>query len=705
LKMKKSIISKRIFIMLALLLIVAGTSFAQRQMESLNRGLVAIPAGSGYFVSWRLLGTETQDTSFGFNVYKGSTKLNSSVITNATSYQDNSSGSGTYTVRPVTNGTEGSASEGALVLSTNYLNIPLSPPSSGTTPDGVAFTQTANDCSIGDLDGDGEYEIVLKWDPSNSKDNSQSGYTGDVFLDAYKLNGTRLWRIDLGINIRAGAHYTQFMVYDLDGDGKAEVACKTAPGTKDSSGAYLSNGPAASDSDTTDYRNSSGYVLSGPEYLTIFNGQTGREMVTTNYNPPRGTVGDWGDTYGNRVDRFLACIAYLDGTRPSLVMCRGYYTRATLWALDWRNGTLSQRWFFDSNSSGYSGYAGQGCHSLRVGDVDGDGMDEIVYGACTIDHDGRGLYTTGLGHGDALHMTVMDPARSGLQVWQAHEDEATNGNIAASYRDARTGQVIWSCSGTSDNGRGMAAPLESGTKGWQMWSASPSGLFDTNGSNIGTKPGPDNFAMWWDGQLTRDLEDGTSITAFSGTSLLSASGCASNNSTKSTPCLTADIFGDWREEVIYRTSDNTALHIYTTTTATTNRLYTLMHDPVYRLSVASENVAYNQPPEPGIYIGPQMTLPETKPNITLAGSVATPVPTAVPTTAPTNVPTGTKGDVNGSGTVDIVDALLIAQYYVGLNPANFNSTLADVNCSGGIDIVDALLVAQRYVGLISSFPC
>jgi rhamnogalacturonan endolyase len=701
--MKIAVNQKSVLFLFIFFFLIAGFAAAQRQAENLSRGLVAVKSGSGYFLNWRLLGTEPQDSSFGFNVYKGTTKLNSSVITNATCYQDDSSGSGTYTVKTVTNGSEGDSSGAALVLSTNYLNIPLTPPSGGTTPDGVAFTETANDCSIGDLDGDGEYEIVLKWDPSNSKDNSQSGYTGDVFLDAYKLNGTRMWRIDLGINIRAGAHYTQFMVYDLDGDGKAEVACKTAPGTKDSSGSYLSNGPAANDSDSTDYRNSSGYILSGPEYLTIFNGQTGREMITTNYKPTRGTVGDWGDTYGNRVDRFLACIAYLDGIHPSIVMCRGYYTRATLWALDYRNGSLSERWFFDSNSSGYSGYAGQGCHSLRSGDVDQDGYDEIVYGACTIDHDGRGLYTTNLGHGDALHLSDMDPNRSGLEVWQVHEDAANNGNIAASFRDAKTGSIIWSNSGTSDNGRGMAAPLNSGTKGWQMWSAAPNGLFNTSGSNVGSEPGSDNFAIWWDGQLTRDLEDGTSISTYGGTSLLSASGCSSNNSTKSTPCLTADVFGDWREEVIYRTSDNTALRIYTTTTTTTNRLYTLMHDPIYRLSVASENVAYNQPPEPGIYIGPQMTLPEAKPNIVLVGNTTTAEPVNTPT--PTNPPAGTKGDVNNNGTIDIVDALLIAQYYVGLNPSNFDPSLADVNCSGDIDIVDALLIAQRYVGLISGFPC
>jgi rhamnogalacturonan endolyase len=594
---------------------LANAANAPRVVEKLDRGLIAVKSGSGYFLSWRLFGTDPQDNIFGFNVYKGTTRLNTSVITNATCYQDNSSGTDAYTVKPVTNGVEGTASEAAIVLSTNYLNIPLTPPGSNT----------ANDCSIGDLDGDGQYEIVLKWDAVNAQDNSNSGVTDNVFLDGYKLNGTKLWRIDLGKNIRAGAHYTQFLVYDFDGDGMAEVACKTAPGTKDGSGNYLKLGPAAGANNTTKYANSNGYILSGPEWYTIFSGKTGLELVTVNYKPPRyGTLtptpaqikAEWGDDYGNRVDRFLASVAYLDGQHPSLVPCRGYYTRTTLWALDWRNGKLTERWYFDTDSTGtgkdgkaHSTYTGQGCHSLRQGDVDGDGFDEIVYGSCTIDHDGKGLYNTRLGHGDALHLTDMDPNRTGLEVWQVHETPSSNGGIAASFRDAKTGANIWTDAGSTDNGRGCCGPITSGIKGWQMWSGA-GGLWDVSHKSVGGKPGSTNFTMWWGADLTRSTEDGTSISPG-----LSTTGMASNNGTKSTPCLTADIFGDWREELVLRTSNNNALHIYTTTTPTTNRLYTLMHDPVYRTSVAVENVAYNQPPEPGIYIGPGMTLPQVKPNI------------------------------------------------------------------------------------------
>ena len=630
---------------MGMLVLFAGQAGAQRYMEKLNRGLVAVKSGSGYFLSWRLFGTDPQDASFGFNVYKGATKLNAAMLATATCYQDNSAGTGVYTVKPVTGGVEGSASEPALVLDNGYVNIPITAPAQGTTPDGATYTYSANDCSIGDLDGDGEYEIVLKWDPSNSRDNEMAGYTGTCILDAYKLNGTRLWRIDLGKNIRAGAHYTQFLVYDFDGDGCAEVAMKTAPGTKDGQGNFLKTGPAVGADNTADYRSTAattlGKVITGPEWYTVFSGKTGAELATILYKPDRGAIGVWGaikgvaspagdlgwgnDSVCNFVDRFLASVAYLDGERPSLVPCRGYYWRTSLWALDWRGGQLTQRWLFDTDSGGVGkdgkplhssqGYESQGSHTVRQGDVDGDGFDEIVYGSMTIDHDGKGLYSTGLRHGDALHLSVMDPTRPGMQVWMVDEQTSENGGICSHFQDAKDGTIIWEQKATGDNGRGCCGPLLSGVKGWQMWSATGGGLYDASETKVGNPPASDNFTIWWDGTLNRDLENGTSITSYAGATLLNITDCLSNNGSKSDPCLTADIFGDWREEVVYRTKNNDALRIYTTTTPTTNRLYTLMHDPVYRMSVATENVAYNMPPEPGIYIGPGMTLPQAQPSI------------------------------------------------------------------------------------------
>ncbi|MEO0055108.1 MAG: hypothetical protein RLZZ50_1055, partial [Verrucomicrobiota bacterium] len=481
-----------------------------------------------------------------------------------------------------------------------YLNIPLQIPAGGTTPDGVAYTYAANDAAPADLDGDGEYEIVLKWDPSNGKDNSQAGYTGNVYLDAYKLDGTRLWRIDLGRNIRAGAHYTQFMAYDLDGDGRAELACKTAPGTIDGLGnAVLLPGHSAS----ADYRNSSGYILTGPEYLTVFDGLTGRALATTDYLPGRGTVSNWGDSYGNRVDRFLAGVAYLDGNLPSLVMCRGYYTQTHLVAWDWRGGALTRRWTFSAANG--TPYAGQGNHQLSVADVDDDGKQEIVYGAMVVNDDGTGLHTTRLGHADALHVSDFRPSRPGQEVFTPHESAATNGNIGTSFRDARTGELIWTSYGANDVGRACMMDLDPRYPGGEAWATNNSNIYSAYGAVVAAKPSNmfHNFGIWWDADPQRELLDGSTISDFNYTisgrsNYLSGAGVSSINGTKATPNLSGDLLGDWREEVIWRTTDNTALRLYTTTIAAVDRRVTFLHDPQYRVALAWQNVAYNQPPHP-----------------------------------------------------------------------------------------------------------
>lgn len=580
---------------------VAQSHAAPKQAEYLDRGVVALPSGNGIFISWRFLGNDPDNISF--NVYRNGTKVNSSPITNSTNYFDGSgSASAAYTVRPIINGQELRANTANPTWSNPYWVINLNRPNAGSD-----YTYSPGDASVGDVDGDGEYEVILKWDPSNQKDNSQSGVTGNVYIDAYKLNGTRLWRVDLGKNIRAGAHYTQFMVYDLDGDGKAEVAAKTAPGTRDGVGTVLGGSNA-----NTDYRNSGGYILTGAEYLTIFNGETGAAMATTDYIPTRGTVSSWGDNYGNRVDRFLAGIAYVDGQRPSLIMARGYYTRAVVVAWDWRDGKLTRRWTFDSNSSGNSRAAGQGAHSLTIGDVDQDGKDEIVYGSATINDNGTFMYSTGLGHGDALHLSDFLPSRPGLEVFMVHEANATGIDM----HDARTGQIIWSVpSGGADVGRGVIMDIDPRHPGAEGW-ASVGSLNNATGQQIGTKPNSMNFAAWWDGDLLREFLNNNIIDKWnynnSSTSrLLSAGnyGAASNNGTKSTPSLSGDIFGDWREEVIWRNSNNTQLMIFTTTTPTTHKLRTLMHDIQYREAIAWQNTAYNQPPHPSFFIGDGMTKP------------------------------------------------------------------------------------------------
>ncbi len=606
---------------LVLVLVPAGSAVGPRQMEFLNRGTVAIDLGDGrVYVGWRLLAADS--VGIGFNLYRDRQRLNTEPLTNTTLFVDaEGRPNARYSVRSVIQGREGPASVAVPVWPQNYLTIPLQ------TPEGYR----PNDASVGDLDGDGDYEIVLH-QAGRGADNSRSGRTDAPILEAYTLEGIRLWRINLGHNIREGAHYTQFMVYDLDGDGCAEVACKTGDGTVDGQGRVIGDAHA-------DYRNERGTILAGPEFLTVFDGVTGAALATTNYLPPRhpATVtptadelkGLWGDGYGNRVDRFLACIAYLDGKRPSLVMCRGYYTRTVLTAWNWRQGRLSLQWTFDS---GDGPYGGQGNHGLSVADIDNDGRDEIVYGACAIDDDGTGLYNTGLGHGDALHLSDIDPGRPGLEVWGIHEKprHAQGANL----RDAATGNVIWGLP-LSDPGRGLSMDIDPRHVGYECWASSSDGLYNCKGARISElKPRSCNMGVWWDGDLLRELLDGSPAhggqggNAFidkwnprSGTTTRLLRGddfaCVTNNGTKANPCLCADILGDWREEVIWRTRDGQALRLFTTTIPTDVRLPTLMHDPVYRLSVAWQNVAYNQPTQPGYYLGQGMARPP-RPNIWIA---------------------------------------------------------------------------------------
>ncbi|GAA2127729.1 carbohydrate-binding protein [Streptomyces synnematoformans] len=568
-----------------------------KQLEDLDRGLVSVRSGSGNLVSWRLLGTDPSAVSF--HLYRGDTRVFSGAATN---YYDSGASSGSsYTVRAVVDGVEQPASAPSVTFANGHLDVPIQRPAGGGS-----YNYRANDASVGDLDGDGALEIVLKWDPSNSKDNAQEGHTGNVLLDAYRLDGQRLWRIDLGRNIRAGAHYTQFQVYDYDGDGRAEVAMKTADGTRSGTGQVIGDGNA-------DHRNSVGRILSGPEFLTVFRGTDGAILDTENYDPPRGNVCDWGDCYGNRGDRFLAGTAYLDGERPSIIMARGYYTRSVIAAWDFRGGQLAKRWVFDSDrQSNPSAWAGKGNHQLSVADADGDGRDEVLYGSIAIDDDGRGLWQRGTHHGDAYHVGDLVPSRPGLEVFAPTEWSNEPAHWVA---DARTGgDVSRNGSCNCDNGRGVAADVWAGNPGAEIWSAAVGGLRSAaaNAQVAGRKPGSTNFLAWWDGDPVRELLDGNHIDKYGtggDTRLLTAGDVFVPNGTKATPSLSGDILGDWREEVIWPTNDQSRLRIYSTPHHTDLRLPTLLHDPQYRVALAWQNTAYNQPPHPGFFLGDGMSAP------------------------------------------------------------------------------------------------
>ncbi|MEV4099467.1 rhamnogalacturonan lyase [Nonomuraea sp. NPDC049649] len=715
------------------------------QLEHLDRGLVAVSTGQGVFLSWRLLGDEVTGhgpggmTGPGFRVYRDGRPI--ATVTDSTNYHDRAGTSRSlYRVAPIVKGREGKHGPAATPWVESFHDIPLKKPADGVTPTGEAYTYSANDLSVGDVDGDGQYEYIVKWDPSNSKDVSQRGYTGNTYLDAYEFDGTLLWRLDLGINIRSGAHYTQFLVYDFDGDGRAETMLKTAPGTKTTR--YAKDGRVLSEryitmpkqdvkagySNHDDYRKSAadyfdhlvgifeswhehpevvagrwpatleqafgieprheyplsraaatdlvtyfvdeyaparsgnnrlrefeGYILTGPEYLSVFDGATGKELQTIPYKPGRGDDGLlWGDYAmsriepGNRVDRFLSAVAYLDGKRPSAVFARGYYTRSTLVAYDWNGKKLKERWYadsghvsmsnpFDDSPHGVDGtdpefgtLTTQGFHSLSAADVDGDGKQEIVYGAATIDHDGRLLYSSfaqgppesavpgqsvRLGHGDAMHVGDFDPDHEGLEIWTVHE-----GGRWAPYgwamRAAATGEVLFGGYSGVDTGRGMVGDIDPDRRGLEAWSSMPpdqaidAGLWSARGEHLGRDVPGTNMSIRWAADMTTQIVNGTATTELQtptiddwrrGT-LLTAEGTLTNNWTKGNPGLVADVLGDWREELLVRTADSTAVRVYMSTEVTDRKLYTLMHDAQYRADVARQQTTYNQPAYPSFYL-------------------------------------------------------------------------------------------------------
>ena len=623
-------------------------STPESQMEKLDRGVVVLPNNGrtpGCFVSWRLLGTDDARTVF--DVLRDGEVIASDL--EATNFVDREgSNAAKYQVVAKVNGKVVETSPATTRWAQRYLTLPLDRPATGA----LGGTYSPNDCSVGDVDGDGQYEIFVKWDPSNSKDNSQNDKTDNVYIDCYKLDGTKLWRIDLGVNIRAGAHYTQFMVYDFDGDGLAEMICKTAPGSKDGQGNYVNQ--AATDDkikaadNEKDWRTSAGRIDGGQEYLTVFRGQTGAAVHTIAYYPNRNALAElseasgtfnWDDrsgkndkgNYGNRGERYLAAVAYLGGpdANPSGIFSRGYYTYAYVWAVDFDGTQLKHRWLHRSDTkteytvvgadmkesakitapaatsgAGSNTMYGNGNHNLSVADVDGDGRDEIIWGSAALDDDGRLLYATGFGHGDAIHLSKMNPDRSGMQVFQVHEEKGT---YSWDLHDAATGEVLFKGGSAGvDNGRGMAGDVIPSRRGFEFWSSDERQQRSAvTGQVVNQKNCSVNFRMYWNGTPYDQPLDGNSLTYWDGSSfsqLMSFTG-STCNSTKKTPNLLADIFGDWREELIlWDGATSSQLYIYSTDIPTEYRVPTLMHDHTYRMGVAWQNTAYNQPPHLGFYL-------------------------------------------------------------------------------------------------------
>jgi autotransporter-associated beta strand protein len=583
---------------------------AQRPMDKLDRSVVVQKISNGIYVNWRITADEWYNTYY--KVYRDGTLINTTTTSGASNYLD---AAGTvaskYTVSRVKNGIESAQSATVSVNTKAYIEIPMRDIKS------LGKTQYyLNDATAADLDGDGQYEIIVKrmnrdWTVEN---------TNYTYFEAYKLDGTFMWAIDVGPNITMDVEIN-IAAYDFDGDGKAEVFMRSSDATIFGLDKFNQNGTSVGDRDgdgLTNYRYSiggDGFMNAGPEYLSLIDGVTGKELDWTNFIA-RGNSSDWGDGYGHRANKFFFGAPYLDGMHPSLFIGRGIYTQTKMRTYDVVNKKLVARWSWES-SGAWAAYAYQGNHNYTIADTDGDGKDEIVWGSMCVDHNGTGLYSTGLGHGDALHVGDFDPYRKGIEVFAANE-----ANPGTNLRDGKTGQILYRHVTPNDCGRCCVANISDSYKGAECWGGGVgiSATDRTDMSNFGLS---ENYAVYWDGDLLQELCDhngfstGTGvgygqITKFNGygniSSLLIAD-AYSCNYTKGTPCLQADLIGDWREEEVWWKTDSMALRIYTTPYPTTNRVYSLMADHQYRQAICWQMCGYNQPPHASFYLGSDFPTP------------------------------------------------------------------------------------------------
>jgi len=623
--MKKNYFAFRSNLIIYIFLFLACGLSAQRPMEKLDRSVTAQKINGGIYVNWRITSDEWYNTSY--KLYRDGTFIYETSTTGASNYLDPSgTTSSTYTVSKVKNGVESIQSAATTVLTKGYLEIPMRDIKK------LGKTQYyLNDATAADLDGDGQYEIIIK---RMNRDWSVENTTNFSYFEAYKLDGTFMWAIDVGPNITMDVEI-DIAAFDFDGDGKAEVFMRTSDNTVFGLDINNQNGTSVGDRDgdgVTNYRYSivqsqgMGFMNAGPEYLSLIDGMTGKELDWKNFIP-RGKSDDWGDGYGHRANKFYFGAPYLDGKHPSIFIGRGIYTMTKMQTYDVVNKKLVPRWNWEVLAADQlqqgkyddspKKYFAQGYHNYTIADVDGDGCDEINWGSMTIDNDGKPLYSTELGHGDAQHYGDFDPYRKGVEVFACNEEKP-----GTNLRDAKTGQILYRHVTPGDCGRAGAGNISDSSKGTECWGGGV-GISATDKADVTHFGVAENYCVYWDGDLLQEICDHSgfststgvgygAITKFNGygniSTLLSAS-AYSCNYTKGTPCLQADLIGDWREEEIWWRSDSLALRIYTTPIPTTNRIYTLMHDPQYRQAVCWQMCGYNQPPHTSFYLGSDFPTP------------------------------------------------------------------------------------------------
>lgn len=625
--------NKKLLATSALALLVSMGANAQRFTDKLDRGLVAVKTTKGVYCSWRIQADEYYDVKY--NLYRDGTRVNAEPLDVSNFTDTSGSESSQYTVKAVLNGVEQQASKAATVFKSNYKEIKIKHDAS------LKATYEPNDACCADVDGDGEVEILMKF--NNKEEGAQlypkNGPTIDgvetkeySMLACLKQDGTVLWWVNCGPNMGDFQNNEQNIVgYDWDMDGKAEVVMRLeegstvhmADGTTYTIGADGKNGTS-----WKNYREpkASGsvewFTHYGKEFLWYCEGATGKPYQCIEFPLKRLEDGEkdlkaaWGDGYGHRSSKYFFGAPYLDGKHPSIFLGRGIYTRHKFIAydVDPKTHDLKVRWKWTNNQPGSPWY-GQGYHNYIVADVDWDGRDEIVWGSMVIDDNGKGLSTTGLGHGDAQHIGDFNPYIHGQEMFACNEDNPSN-----NYRDATTSKIYYRKTDTNDDGRCLAGNFYNDFPGAIGHSAHDTPISTITNDHVSTNTNglSMNFRIYWDGDLLEECFNDTEVTKPGVGRIAKMEGAYSNNSTKATPCYQGDIFGDWREEIIERTADNN-IRIYTTTEPTKWRNYSLWYDHQYRNGMVWQPCGYNQPPHASYFLGELEGITIAPPPLTTTG--------------------------------------------------------------------------------------